>query len=98
MDRERLDALTHPLGAPLGRRAVLRAPLATAAVAAAARLAPDADARISVEGPCGNGSVKANKCNRNSDCCAGTFCNRALRPKKGGKRHCGKLLNACIPL
>ena len=97
MDRERFDALTRALGAPIGRRAGLRALVATAAVVATARLAPDADARVTAQGPCGDRSGKANLCSKDSDCCAGTFCNKALRPM-GAKGRCRRLLNAFIPL
>ena len=93
MDRERFDAMACALGAPLGRRAGLGALLAAATVAAAAGLAPDAGARrAAVQGPCGDGGVKANKCNKNADCCAGSYCDRSHTPK-GAKGRCRQRRN-----
>jgi predicted outer membrane repeat protein len=93
MDFERFDRMTRMLGAGLTRRTGLRA-AAAALIGATASLDGEAgEARGRGEGhgrergqaggpgaagPCGDGSVKANRCKKGSDCCTG-HCNTAKR-------------------
>jgi predicted outer membrane repeat protein len=87
MDSRQLDRLTRAL-AGVGSRRVLLGLLAflpslggragPAAEIAAARRRTRRKKRISVAGPCGNGSLKTNRCKRHDQCCTG-FCHKRKR-------------------
>ncbi|MFM9106197.1 MAG: hypothetical protein ACKOWF_05815, partial [Chloroflexota bacterium] len=111
----RLDAAARALQASMSRRDGL---IAAAAGAAAALLgqpsSPGASARrgrMGAEGPCGDGGLAANRCQRNAGCCTG-ICRRTpggvgrCRCRRRGGRCdaarncCGTMIcrqGACIP-
>ncbi|MFM9105712.1 MAG: NHL repeat-containing protein [Chloroflexota bacterium] len=71
---DRFDALLRALGGARSRREALAAAAAllaggTAASQAAARRARRGNRRPAAAGPCGNGSAKDNRCEKNRDCC-----------------------------
>jgi hypothetical protein len=97
MDARLFDALTRTLAAPGSRRGLL-ARIASlpilGSLAAIAPSPPDADAArrskrkrrnntVRAEGPCGDGSPKANRCKKNRECCTGR-----CRKKKNGRGRC----------
>lgn len=96
MDAARFDTLTRAIGAGTTRRALtaLLAPLL--GVLALTGAAPEAEARkkkrrrrrknARIEGPCGDGGGKANRCKKNRHCCTGYCKKRKSRRKKNGKR------------
>ncbi|MFM9108335.1 MAG: hypothetical protein ACKOWF_16740, partial [Chloroflexota bacterium] len=79
MDGLRFDRIARLVGATASRRAGLAAAVGAllAGGAAPGALALESGAP-ETQGPCGNGSAKANRCRRNSDCCT-RFCDRKKR-------------------
>ena len=100
MDAKRFDALTQSLSSSRTRRGAFGALLAGALgllslplPAAGRKPHHQHDARkrrnAAAEGPCGDGSGKANACKRDKDCCTG-FCDQAK-----GRCRCKKLGQGC---
>jgi hypothetical protein len=88
MDANGFDTLTKTIALPASRRSVVGALLAAAAGRlgmgeSTARPRQQDHEDVTGEGPCGNGSARANSCKRNRQCCTG-FC----RKRKGGKGRC----------
>jgi hypothetical protein len=86
MDDQRFDAALRALNTGVTRRRGLAAALGvlfgTAGVAdAAKKTGKQADSGPSTEGPCGDGSSKANRCKRNGQCCTKYCLNGACRLK-----------------
>jgi hypothetical protein len=98
MDHQRFDGLARLMGRRAGRRAGLRAVIGAALGVAIGTATPGADAaRPKPEGPCGNGSRKANVCRKNSDCCTG-ICNTKLGKKnrdRTGRCRCVQTGKTC---
>jgi YVTN family beta-propeller protein len=111
MDYRRFDAALRALDAAVSRRrglagalslaiaaAVAAPPARDAAVDAASRSRKEpAGRRPDLEGPCGDGSVKANACRRNDECCTGRCDRRAARldPEGRGRCRCVRRGRAC---
>lgn len=93
LDGHRFDSLTRALGALGTRRSLgslfvcLTGLLAlTPGVLEAASKKKKQRKNAKVEGPCGNGSGKANRCKRNRQCCTG-YCQKGKKKrKKTGKK------------
>jgi predicted outer membrane repeat protein len=99
MDARLFDTLTRSLGVPGSRRGVLRRLASLpilGSLAAITPLSPDADAArkgrkrrkhrdnaVRAEGPCGDGSARANRCRKHRQCCTGR-----CRKKKNGRGRC----------
>jgi DNA-binding beta-propeller fold protein YncE len=81
MDDRRFDAALRALDSATSRRRGLAAALGVflgaAGLDAAATGKPDATGGPGAEGPCGNGSERANRCNKNRECCT-NYCNREI--------------------
>ena len=96
VDIDRLDRIARWIGAS-NRRQVLGGALAgvTAVLSGAAVSDTVAKKReVGAEGPCGNGSVKANRCRRNRQCCTG-LCDKKKGKKPYGRCRCRKLNQTC---
>ena len=95
MDVDRLDQLARWIGAGNRRQLIGRALVGAAAVVGGAEVAQTlAKRRVEAEGPCGNGSVRDNRCRRNRHCCTG-FCDRKKGRKGHGRCRCRKLNQSC---
>lgn len=95
MDSVRFDRLARWISTG-NRRQVVSTGLAGAAVLVGLVSAPDTRAKrkkVRVEGPCGNGSAKQNRCKRNGQCCTG-YCRRK-KHQKHGRCRCRKLNQTC---
>ncbi len=101
MDQERFDRIARLLGQPATRRGGMAGAMAAAAAAAVA-IAGEVSAkhrreRPEIEGPCGDGSRKANTCRKDSQCCTG-FCLKDLKNKDSkGRCRCIRKGEACKP-
>jgi len=102
MDERQVDCLTRGVARVVDRRTGLRGLLALGAAALAVSLtgseqsaARNRNGRVTIQGPCGDGSVQANKCNKNADCCT-DFCDKSKTPK-GAKGRCRQRNSQCIP-
>jgi DNA-binding beta-propeller fold protein YncE len=94
MDRRDFDRIARLVGATASRRrgfTMAVGALLTGRLAAAAADAADAASfdGPTIEGPCGNGSAKANRCKRNNQCCTG-HCDR-----KKGRCRCLQAGKSC---
>ena len=88
MDSARFDTLTKSLSTPGTRRGALGGLLAgTFSLLGLADGAAKNRRRVSAEGPCGDGSGKANSCEKDKDCCT--------RVCKHGRCRCKKLGEGC---
>lgn len=100
MDDARFDGLARLLAKAGSRRAGVRAALGLVAGAVAGLAAAETDAKKgtggpSAQGPCGDGSVKQNRCTRNRQCCT-NICERNVKNKdKKGRCRCKKRGEAC---
>jgi hypothetical protein len=89
MAQARFDRLARVLGRVTTRRAGLGALVGAAlgrmtAVVGARPLGKQPE----VEGPCGNGSRKANRCTKDSQCCTGLCNTKTGKKNKDGKGRC----------
>ena len=50
--------------------------------------------RVTTEGPCGDGSIKANRCKRNVQCCTG-YCDKTKGKKPYGRCRCKNAGQSC---
>jgi hypothetical protein len=50
--------------------------------------------KLTVEGPCGNGRIKDNRCQRDTQCCTG-FCDKKKGKRPYGRCRCRKLNQSC---
>jgi parallel beta-helix repeat protein len=97
MDQSRFDALARVLATSRSRRTTI---VAAAAALAGSALAAGGEARRGrpyLEGPCGNGSRKANICKKDSDCCT-NICNLKTgktNKDKQGRCRCIRKGGAC---
>jgi hypothetical protein len=83
MDGPIFDQFTRALATLRTRRGAVG--LATAAVTGATVAA---EAKPRTEGPCGDGSRRANVCTKNKDCCTGLCNTKAGKKNKDGKGRC----------
>jgi parallel beta-helix repeat protein len=96
MDEQRFDAALRSLGAATGRRQAIAGALGVLfggglleAVAKGKGKGTGAGReRPGTEGPCGNGSRKANICTKDKDCCTGLCNTKAGKKNKDGKGRC----------
>ena len=95
MDPVRFDTLTKTLSTPETRRGALGGLLAgTLSLLGLVDGAAKKRSKATAEGPCGDGSGKANACKKDKDCCT-RFCRRGrCRCKKVGEG-CRKDRNCC---
>jgi hypothetical protein len=90
MDQGSFDRIVTTLATASTRRAGVIAALGTALA-----LARGADGKPRSQGPCGNGSRKANRCRKNKDCCTG-ICDTTLVNQDGdGRCRCRRRGKAC---
>ncbi len=96
VDFDRLDRLARWIGSGNRRQVIggalagITAALSGSAVSDTVAMTPD----IGAEGPCGNGSIKDNRCKRNRQCCTG-FCRKKKGKKPYGRCRCRKLNQGC---
>lgn len=96
MKSERFDQVARLISNG-SRRQVVSAGLAGVATLVGLATAPDTSAKrkkVQVEGPCGNGSARQNRCKRNRHCCTG-FCDKKKGKKQHGRCRCRKLNQSC---
>lgn len=90
MDGDRFDTLTRVVGAAGTRRSLGSLVGVLLGLLALTRPGSQHDTvarkrkQVKIEGPCGNGSGKANRCKRNRQCCTG-YCQKRKRKKNRGK-------------
>ena len=97
MDANGFDTLTKAVSRyGMRRRQVLGSALAGAAVLLGVAQLPVVAEKKGVhsEGPCGNGSVKANRCKRNGQCCTG-YCDKGKGKQADGHCRCKKAGQSC---
>jgi DNA-binding beta-propeller fold protein YncE len=92
MDERRFDAALRALGASTGRRQAIAGALGAlfggGALDALAKSKGKGTGKPGAEGPCGNGSRKANACTKNSQCCTGVCDTSIGKKNKDGKGRC----------
>lgn len=100
MDGTSFDRIARLLGGAASRRAGLKA-LAAAALGLAVRSAdpapPAAAKRTRPAGPCGDLTVRDNRCTADAQCCTG-FCKKGIKNKDGnGRCRCIRANQPCKP-
>ena len=96
MDSGQFDRLAQRIGTG-HRRQVLGAALSGIVALVGLPAAPETRARkrkVKVEGPCGNGRIKDNRCKRDTQCCTG-FCDKKKGKAPYGRCRCRKLNQSC---
>ncbi|MFM9108462.1 MAG: hypothetical protein ACKOWF_17390 [Chloroflexota bacterium] len=107
MDQERVGAMSRALASGVSRRPGLAAALAVVLGGASLDAAATGGGKDKgrgrrkpgVEGPCGDGSRKANICRKDKDCCTG-YCNMAVGKKNkdgSGRCRCIRKGKTCTP-
>jgi hypothetical protein len=94
VESTRFDQLTKTVGSAASRRATLRAVLGALLSFTSVDELTSKGRGVRAAGPCGNGSAKANACEKDKDCCT-HFCKKGrCRCKKLGQG-CKKNRNCC---
>lgn len=103
VEAERFDRIVQRMASGLGRRRLLGALSGGVAALLGLGAVSEGEARKNkkrknrkkarVEGPCGNGGPKANRCKRNRQCCTG-FCKKK-RGKKYNRCRCRREGQSC---
>ncbi|MDQ2653201.1 MAG: pentapeptide repeat-containing protein [Chloroflexota bacterium] len=96
MDSGQFDRLAQRVGTG-HRRQVLGAALSGIVALVGLPAATESRARkrkLKVEGPCGNGRIKDNRCKRDTQCCTG-FCDKKKGKRPYGRCRCRKLNQSC---
>jgi hypothetical protein len=92
MGEQRFDAALRALGASTGRRQAIAGALGAlfggGALDVLAKSKGKGTGKPGAEGPCGNGSRKANACTNNSQCCTGVCDTSIGKKNKDGKGRC----------
>lgn len=99
MDGHQFDRLAQGVATGLTRRRTLGGLVASAVVLLSGQGQDGSAAKkrgkpVTAEGPCGNGSVKDNRCKHHSQCCTGV-CDKAKGKKPYGRCRCKTVGQSC---
>lgn len=97
MDGHQFDHLVHGVAGGLNRRRTIEGLIAGAAALLIGQEKAPARKRahrVTTEGPCGDGSIKANRCKHHDQCCTG-FCDKRKGKKPYGRCRCNKAGQSC---
>lgn len=99
MDGQQFDRLVQGAATGITRRMALGALVAGGSGLVRGQVQEGAasrrrDQRVTQEGPCGDGGIRANRCKHHGQCCTG-FCNRKKGKQPYGRCRCKKAGQGC---